>query len=145
MKVFYRSIKDVFGSFFIFYSFLFIVIFIVSLIKSLSWNKTLKSSVCEFCALIGFHCKKVHTKCAKPVDEKKKKSVRDFKPKIFIKGVHPTHFEKKCSIESWFFLSRKVYILFMEKSKNSTCHRSTFYSIFNMSSCKKPEIQNYWT
>ena len=37
------------------------------------------------------------------------------------KGVHRTNFEK---------------------AKKGTYHRTTFYSIFNMSSCRKPEIQN---
>ena len=26
--------------------------------------------------------------------------------------------------------------------KKRICHRTTFYSIFNMSSCRKPEMQN---
>jgi len=29
-----------------------------------------------------------------------------------------------------------------QKAKTSICHRTTFYSIFNMSLCRKPEIQN---
>ena len=45
--------------------------------------------------------------------------VRDFEPKILIKGVHLTNFKKNCSI----------------------CYRTSFYSIFDMSSCIKPEIQ----
>jgi len=47
-----------------------------------------------FCALIGCHCIKVYTKCAKLVD------------------VHLTNY----------------------KSKISICYRTTFYSIFNISS-----------
>ena len=27
--------------------------------------------------------------------------------------------------------------------KKALCYRTTFYSIFNMSLCRKPEIQNY--
>ena len=70
---------------------------------------------------------KVHTKCAKLVDENNSLTV----------------LLSKCSIESrFFFLWRKVYILFIKKAKKSTCHRTTFYSIFNMSSCRKLEIQN---
>jgi len=29
-----------------------------------------------------------------------------------------------------------------KKAKKDKCHNTTFYSIFNMSSCRKPEIQN---
>ena len=29
-----------------------------------------------------------------------------------------------------------------KKCNNSICHRTTLYSIFDMSSCRKPEIQN---
>ena len=29
-----------------------------------------------------------------------------------------------------------------KKQNIRICHRTTFYSIFNMSSCRKPEIQN---
>jgi len=29
-----------------------------------------------------------------------------------------------------------------KKAKKRICHRTTFHSIFNMSSCRKPEIQN---
>ena len=29
-----------------------------------------------------------------------------------------------------------------KKSKNNIYHRNTFCSIFNMSSCRKPELQN---
>ena len=71
-------------------------------------------------------------------------SVRDFESKVkLIKGINLTHLKRKCSIESWLFvLWRKVYILWIQKSKKSICHRTTFYSIFNMSSCRKPEIHN---
>ena len=30
----------------------------------------------------------------------------------------------------------------LKKAKISTCHRTTFYYIFNRLSCRKPEIQN---
>ena len=48
---------------------------------------------------------KVYTKCAKPVDEKNNRlfcfvRVRDFEPKILIKGVHRTNLKKNCLIES---------------------------------------------
>ena len=39
------------------------------------------------------------------------------------------------------FLWRMVYILWIQNSKISIYHRTTFYSIFNMSSCRKAEIQ----
>jgi len=39
-------------------------------------------------------------------------SVRDFEPKILIKGVHLTTFENNCLIESRFFTyEEKVYVL----------------------------------
>jgi len=49
-----------------------------------------------FCALIGCHCTKVYTKCAKLVDEKNYQlfccvKVCDFESKILIKGVHLTN------------------------------------------------------
>ena len=49
---------------------------------------------CE-CSLIGYHCT-ISLKCAKLVDEKNNRlfccvSVRDFEPKILIKGVHLTN------------------------------------------------------
>ena len=99
-------------------------IFMFSLIKSLSWNNTLKCSVCKLCALIGCHCTKVHTKCAKLVDENFYRlfccpSVRDFEPKILVKCVHLTNFEKlfdrKFSYEEWY-----TYCM-SKKSKKSTC------------------------
>ena len=49
---------------------------------------------------------------------------------------------KKIVRKWFFFLWRKVYILLIQKSKNKACHRTTFYSIFNMSSFRKPEIHN---
>ena len=45
-------------------------------------------------------------------------------------------FEKKFSHEE-----RYTYYE-SKKANKSICHRTTFYSIFNMSSCRKPEIQN---
>jgi len=43
-----------------------------------------------------------------------------------------------------FFLERQVdmHIVYLKKYK-SICHHTTFYSIFNTSSCRKPEIQNH--
>ena len=71
---------------------------------------------------------KVHTKCAKLVDEKNNRlfcclSVHDFE-----------HIDQSCT--SYKYWKKKFYrklIFFL-------CHRTTFYSIFNMSSCRKPEI-----
>ena len=38
-----------------------------------------------------------------------------------------------------FFLMKKgIHIM----SKNGICHRTTYYSIFNMSACRKPEKHN---
>jgi len=71
-------------------SFNYLDIFIFSLIKSLSCNKTLK--------MLSL------AKCAKLVDEKIidycVAVVPDFEPKILMKGVHLTNFEQNCSIES---------------------------------------------
>ena len=72
---------------------------------------------------------KVYTKCAKLVDEKNDRlfcwvRVRDFEPKLLIKGVHMYYYESK------------------KAKKKRICHHTPFYSIFNMSSCRKPEIQN---
>jgi len=81
-------------------------------------------------ALIGCQfAQKVHTKCAKVVDEKNYQqfcclSVCDFEPKILFKGVHLTILEK-CSIER--------YIVYLKKQKLSICHRIPFYSVLNMS------------
>jgi len=33
--------------------------------------------------------------------------------------------------------------MFDKKAKISICHPTTFYSVFNMSSCRMLEIQNY--
>ena len=85
--------------------------------------------------------KKVYTKCAKLAD--KKSSVRDFEPKILIKGVHLTNWKKLMFDRTlMFFLWRKVYILWIPKRKTNICHRTTFYSIFNMSSYRNPKLLN---
>ena len=39
-------------------------------------------------------------------------------------------------------MKKGIHIMNSKKSKKSICHRTSFYSIFDMSSCKKPEIQN---
>ena len=42
---------------------------------------------------------------------------------------------KNCSIESWFFSYEERYIYCLsKKAKINTCHRTTFDSVFNMSS-----------
>jgi len=86
--------------------------------------------------------KRFTQKCAKLVDEKYNRlfccvSVRDFESKILIKGVHQTN--KMLDGKWFFFLWIKVCILWIQKKR---CHRTTFYSIINMGSCRKPEIQN---
>ena len=53
-----------------------------------------------------------------------------------------TKFEKNCDTKLIFFLGEKVYILLIEKKKNSICHRTNINSIFKMSSYRNPEIQN---
>ena len=51
-----------------------------------------------------------------------------------IKGVHLTNFKKNCLIASRFFSYEERYTYYeSKKAKNS---------IFDMSSCIKPEIQN---
>ena len=37
---------------------------------------------------------------------------------------------------------RKVYIVSRKKQTKCTCHRTTFYSVFNISSCRNLELQN---
>jgi len=65
-------------------------------------------------------------------------SVRDFEPNILIKGVHLTNFESNCSIESYFFSYEERYIYrISKKAKINTGHGTTFFSVFNMSSCRK--------
>ena len=56
-------------------------------------------------ALIGCHCTKVYTKCAKLVDKKNNRlfccvSVCNFEPNVLIKGVHLTNLKNNCLIES---------------------------------------------
>ena len=69
--------------------------------------------------------KKVYIKCAKQENNRAKRNIEQMC--TFYKL-------KNCSIVSW---------LWILKNKNkSICHRTTFYSIFNMCSCRKPEIQN---
>ena len=89
---------------------------------------------------------KVYTKCAKLVDEKNYQmvccvnsvSVHDFEPQILIKGVHLSNFEKV----DFFLMKKGIHIMNPKKQKKRICHHTPFYSIFNMSSCRKPEIQN---
>ena len=72
-----------------------------------------------FCLIVGYHCTKVSTKCAKLVYEKIDYfvvlSVRDFEPKILIK-VYILQLLKKTV--------RKVYILLISKS---ICHPTTLF------------------
>ena len=54
---------------------------------------------------------KIHTKCAKLVDEKKYQlfyclSVRDFEPKILFKGVHLTNSEKNVRQKAIFIIKK---------------------------------------
>jgi len=38
-------------------------------------------------------------------------------------------------------MKKDIHIVKSKKAKKRICHRTTFYSIFKMSSCRKPEIQ----
>ena len=49
--------------------------------------------------------------------------------------------KKTYSIESWFFFMKKGIHIVNLKSKMKICHLTTFYSIFIMCSCRKPELQ----
>ena len=78
-------------------------------------------------------------KCAILVDEIDNRliccvSVRDFEQKILIKGVHLTNYKKNCLIESWFFSHEERYTYYESIKKTIKCHRTTFYSIFNIMS-----------
>jgi len=70
----------------------------------------------------------------------KKKSTTEIviQAKILMKGVHLTIFKKKLFDRKFIFLMKKGIHMNPKKQK-SICHRTTFYSIFNMSSYK---IQN---
>ena len=58
-------------------------------------------------------------------------------------GVHPTIFES--SIESWFLSYEEKYTYCLsKKAKHGSCHGTTFYSIFNISSFRKPEVYTKW-
>ena len=59
--------------------------------------------------------------------------LRDFEPNILIKGVHLTR-------TVWW--EERYNILWIQKRKKSIYHRTSFYSIFDVRSCIKPEIQN---
>ena len=39
-------------------------------------------------------------------------------------------------------MKKGTHIVNLKKQETSICHRTIFYSIFNMSSYRKPEIQN---
>ena len=39
-------------------------------------------------------------------------------------------------------MKKGISIMNPQKANKRTFHRNSFYSIFNMSSCRKPEIQN---
>ena len=39
-------------------------------------------------------------------------------------------------------MKKGIHIMNPKKAKKDKCHNTTFYSKFNMSSCRKPEIQN---
>ena len=75
-------------------------------------------------------------------DIKRDSIVSDFEPNILIKAVHLTNFEKNCSIKSFFSYEERCTYCLSKTAKISICHRTTFYSVFNMSSCRKLEIQN---
>ena len=69
-------------------------------------------------------------------------SVHDFEPKILINIVHRTDLKKKNPKKIDFFLLKKgKHIVYLKKQKKWYVI-TPFYSIFNMSSCRKPKIQN---
>ena len=82
----------------------------------------------------------VYTNCTNLVDEKNNQPFCcDFEPNILIKG------EKKyCSIESFFSYDERYTYYESKKSKKKykSPYYFYFYSICNMSSCRKSEIQN---
>ena len=70
-------------------------------------------------------------------------SVPHFEPKILIKGVHLTNLKTKVEQKVDFFSYEESYTYYeSNKAKISICHLTAFYSIFNMSSCRKTETQN---
>ena len=83
--------------------------------------------------------------CYKLVDETNNQlfcclSVRGFEPKILIKVYILHMLEKLFNRKLIVILSRKIDIHIVNlKQHNST----TFYPIFKMGSCRKPEIQKY--
>ena len=108
---------------------LYLDIFIFSLIKSLSCNKTLKVLGLYVVCInrMSLH-NKFTQKCswfrAKNIDEK-----------VYILQIK----KNNGSIESWFFSYEDRYTYYeSKKAKKSICHRTTFYSIFNMIQCKNP-------
>ena len=102
--------------------------------------------VCKFCALIGCHCTKYLHKLCKTSWWKKWNwlfccvSVRDFKPKIVY--IFKIKTKKLLDRKLIFFYEERYTYYESKKAKNKLCHHTTYYSIFNVSSCRKPEIQN---
>ena len=50
-------------------------------------------------------------------------------------------FKKTCLLD-FFLINKGIHIINIKKEQKSTCHSTAFYSIFNMSSCRKPDIYN---
>ena len=45
--------------------------------------------------------------------------IRDFEPKVLIKGANLTNFKKNCWIESWvFYMKKGIHIMNPKKAKN---------------------------
>ena len=65
-------------------------------------------------------------------------SVRNFESKILIKDL--TNFEKNRKLT--FSYEERYTYCYLKKQNKGICHSTSFYSIFNMSSCRKPEIHN---
>ena len=66
--------------------------------------------------------KKVHTKCAKPVDEK--------------------NYWIFCCLKCSLFWAKNIDQRSYKFWKKLLCHHTTFFSLFNMSSYRNPEIRN---
>ena len=101
--------------------------------------------VCNFCALIRCYC----TNCLHKMYKTNKSTVLLCKcswcrANTIDQRCTSYNFKKKhYSIESWFISYEERYTYYKSKKAiTSICHRTTFYSIFNMSSYRTPEIQN---
>ena len=69
-------------------------------------------------------------------------SFRDFEPKILIKGIHTKKFLNVQKKVDFFLMKKGVHIMNQKEQNKVYVTVLFFYSIFNTSSCRKPEIQN---